>query len=142
MYAKITAGQVEIFPYSVANLRRDNPNTSFPKLLSDELLVEWGMYPYTAQARPDYDRLTQTVTQTAITEVNGAWTQGWTVSDMAAEDAAQNIRNKRDNLLSQTDWMALSDVSMEPYWAEYRQQLRDITAQEGFPFNVVWPTKP
>lgn len=140
MYFRLIAGQAEV--YSVGQLRKDNPNTSFPEMLSDALLAEWGVYPYTTQGVPDYDRLTQTVTQTAITEIDGAWTQGWTVSDMAAEYAARNVRDQRDRLLQETDWMALSDVTMEPYWAEYRQQLRDITAQEGFPFNVVWPTKP
>jgi hypothetical protein len=140
MYIKLTAGYPKI--YSIGQLKKDNPNTSFPKLLSDALLAEWGVYPYTAQARPDYDRLTQAVKAGGFVEVGGAWTQVWTVSDMTAEDAAQNVRDRRDHLLQETDWMALSDVVMEPYWAEYRQQLRDITAQEGFPFNVVWPTKP
>jgi len=140
MYLRLIAGQPEV--YSAGQLRKDNPNTSFPEMLSDALLAEWGVYPYTTQAVPEHDRLTQSVKVGGFVEVGGAWTQGWTVSDMTAEDAAQNVRDRRDRLLQETDWMALSDVVMEPYWAEYRQQLRDITAQEGFPFNVVWPTKP
>ena len=52
------------------------------------------------------------------------------------------IRDKRDLLLSDTDWMALSDNTMSPEWATYRQALRDITAQEGFPYSVNWPIKP
>ena len=53
-----------------------------------------------------------------------------------------NIKHERDNLLSQTDWMALSDTTMSPAWSTYRQALRDVTAQEGFPFSVDWPTQP
>jgi len=53
-----------------------------------------------------------------------------------------DIRDQRERLLSDTDWMALSDNTMTPEWASYRQALRDITAQEGFPFSVVWPAKP
>lgn len=53
-----------------------------------------------------------------------------------------DIRDQRGHLLSATDWMALSDNTMTPEWATYRQALRDITTQEGFPYSVNWPTKP
>ena len=139
-YLKLTNGQPEI--YSIGQLRRDNPNTSFPKSPSDALLADWNVYPYTVQDQPAIDYMTQTVTQTALTEVDGAWTQGWEVINLSVEDAGRNIRSQRDNLLQQTDWMALSDVTMEPYWREYRQQLRGVTAQEGYPYAVIWPTKP
>ena len=56
--------------------------------------------------------------------------------------SAIEARNQRDRLLSDTDWMALSDSTMTPEWATYRQALRDITGQSGFPYDVVWPTKP
>jgi len=140
MHLKITNGQPEI--YSIGQLRRDNPNTSFPKSPSDALLAVWDVYPYTVQDQPTVDYMTQTLTQTALAQVNGAWTQGWEVSNLSVEDAGRNIRNQRDNLLQQTDWMALSDNTMTPAWASYRQALRDITAQEGFPFSVDWPAKP
>lgn len=52
------------------------------------------------------------------------------------------IRAERDALLAATDWMALSDVTMSEAWATYRQALRDITSQEGFPASVDWPAKP
>lgn len=58
------------------------------------------------------------------------------------ERIASDMRNQRNRLLAETDWMALSDNTMTPEWASYRQALRDITAQEGFPYSVVWPTKP
>jgi len=140
MHLKITNGQPEI--YSIGQLRRDNPNTSFPKVPSNALLAEWGVYPYTVQDRPAVDYMTQTITASALAQVNGAWTQGWDVSNLPAEDAGRNIRNQRDSLLQQTDWMALSDNTITPEWASYRQSLRDITEQEGFPFSVDWPAKP
>jgi hypothetical protein len=139
-HLKITNGQPET--YSIGQLRRDNPNTSFPKVPSDALLADWGVYPYTVQDRPDYDRFTQTVVRTGIEQVEGVWVQGWVVEDLSVEDAGRNIRSHRDNLLQQTDWMALSDVTMSPAWASYRQALRDVTAQEGYPHAVIWPTKP
>ena len=47
-----------------------------------------------------------------------------------------------DNFDSATDWMALSDVTMSPERATYRQALRDVTDQVGFPDNVTWPIAP
>ena len=46
------------------------------------------------------------------------------------------VHSERDRLLSQTDWMALSDTTMSPAWTTYRQALRDVTAQPGYPFAV------
>ena len=56
--------------------------------------------------------------------------------------AEQEVRGTRNSLLAETDWMALSDNTMSQEWADYRQALRDITSQEGFPYHVTWPTKP
>lgn len=53
-----------------------------------------------------------------------------------------DVRKQRDGLLAETDWMALSDVTMSAEMATYRQALRDITDQQGFPSSVTWPTKP
>jgi hypothetical protein len=139
-HLKITNGQPE--NYSIGQLRRDNPDTSFPKVPSDALLADWGVYPYTVQDQPTVDYLTQTLTPAALTQVDGAWTQGWVVSNLSAEDAGRNIRSHRDKFLQQSDWMALSDNTMTPEWASYRQSLRDITGQVGFPYSVVWPAKP
>ena len=46
MYVKANNGVAEIYPYSIGLLRKDNPNTSFPKNPSDELLAEWGVFPF------------------------------------------------------------------------------------------------
>jgi hypothetical protein len=140
MHIKLANGQPEA--YSIGQLKKDNPNTSFPKSPSEALLASYGVYPYTVQDRPTVDYLTQTVTPAALTQVNGAWTQGWEVSNLSAEDAGRNIRTHRDSLLQETDWMALSDNTMSPAWATYRQALRDVTEQSGFPFSVTWPTAP
>ena len=67
---------------------------------------------------------------------------GLLISEVDQPFTEDEIRNQRDRLLSQTDWMALSDNTITPEWASYRQTLRDITTQEGFPFSVDWPAKP
>tara|TARA_R110000803_G_scaffold154320_1_gene219095 strand:+ start:828 stop:1085 length:258 start_codon:yes stop_codon:yes gene_type:complete len=51
-------------------------------------------------------------------------------------------RSKRDALIASTDVWALSDRTMTAEQTAYRQALRDITGQAGFPTNITWPTKP
>jgi len=52
------------------------------------------------------------------------------------------IRAERDRLLAETDYLALSDNTMSAEMTAYRQALRNITDQTGFPYSVTWPTKP
>ena len=65
----------------------------------------------------------------------------WDVDTTRAEAA---VRKERDTLIAATDWTQLPDVSQETreLWATYRQALRDVTLQEGFPLAVVWPDQP
>jgi len=63
-----------------------------------------------------------------------------TVQEM--EQVAPVVREKRDALLSSTDWWGLSDHTMTADQTAYRQALRDITDQSGFPNDISWPTKP
>lgn len=51
-------------------------------------------------------------------------------------------RQARDQLLTETDWWALPDRTMTAEQTSYRQALRDITSQAGFPTSITWPTKP
>lgn len=52
------------------------------------------------------------------------------------------VRAQRDIYLKETDWWALSDVTMTQEQIDYRQALRDISLQDRFPYGTVWPTKP
>ena len=152
MFVKTTNGQLDQYPYTVGNLRRDNPNTSFPKRPSNEMLAEWGMQPVTKTDRPDVDH-TKNVTEGTPVLNGDAWTQVWEVTDATVEEIAQRtedqsrfVRNKRDELLNETDWVVIkSNETGKPLsaaWKTYRQDLRDITTQQGFPYDITWPTKP
>jgi hypothetical protein len=56
---------------------------------------------------------------------------------------AEEVRKIRNNLLTMSDWTQLPDSQVNKQsWASYRQSLRDITNQSGFPENVTWPTRP
>ena len=152
MFVKTTNGQIDQYPYTIGNLRRDNPNTSFPKRISDATLQEWGVYPVIVGDKPTYSERTQTVTKNAAPTGSGSsWTIGWTVSDKTAEEvqayddnAAASNRTKRNTLLAETDYFALTDVTMDAAMTSYRQALRDITAHANWP-NLGeddWPVKP
>ena len=58
------------------------------------------------------------------------------------EELASNARSYRGGLLSQTDWSSGTDVTMTEGMRAYRQALRDVPQQAGFPSTVTWPTKP
>lgn len=78
------------------------------------------------------------------------WTQVWTVRDLTAEEIASrdegqaaSVRAERDSLLVQSDWTQVIDAPVnQTAWATYRQALRDITAQLGFPWTIDWPDAP
>lgn len=58
-------------------------------------------------------------------------------------EQAKAMRTQRGEKLAVTDWTQVADAPVDKtVWATYRQALRDITTQEGFPWNVVWPTQP
>ena len=69
--------------------------------------------------------------------------QAW--ADAAPARRMQQLRDKRNTLLAQTDWHGMSDVKMDSDMTVYRQALRDITKQtpaDDQLSNITWPTKP
>tara|TARA_R100000426_G_scaffold72223_1_gene50272 strand:- start:187 stop:459 length:273 start_codon:yes stop_codon:yes gene_type:complete len=60
----------------------------------------------------------------------------------ANEHPAREARNERNLKLAETDWRAGSDLVLSDEWKAYRQALRDISAQSGFPNDITWPTEP
>lgn len=86
MYIKVTDGSpVE---YTLAQLRTDNPNVSFPKFPSNDLLASYSVYPVVDASKPDND----IVTQGPIVEINGVWTQTYTGRDLTAEEKRQSMK--------------------------------------------------
>ena len=59
------------------------------------------------------------------------------------ENKANEVRQQRNTLLAESDWTQVADAPVDKtVWAIYRQELRDVTNQEGFPFDIVWPSTP
>jgi len=142
LLVKTADEKVDKFPYTIRDLRRDNPQTSFPKKIGDTLLASYGIYHVMPDAEPDYDSLVQTLVKGTPVYRNDRWEVSYTTASKSDADAKASVRNQRDSLLIETDWMALSDVTMSSEMTTYRQALRDIPSQAGFPASVTWPTKP
>lgn len=75
------------------------------------------------------------------------WDNEQAARDIAAEPSADTLnakynREERDRRLAETDYLAFTDNTMTSEMQSYRQALRDIPSQSGFPTNVTWPTKP
>lgn len=88
MHALIIDGAVAKYPYTIGMLRKDNPNTSFPKRPSDELLAQWGMQVVAKTDRPDVD-YKKNINEDTPVLVGDQWTQVWNVTDATAEEIAE-----------------------------------------------------
>jgi hypothetical protein len=78
------------YPYSVSQLKRDNPQTSFPKDMNDTVLASWGVYPVQPTPQPQFDPITQGLNELPPIEVDGEWLQQWDVQALSAEEVAAN----------------------------------------------------
>jgi len=142
MYAKIQNNTVIKFPYLIRQLHADHPNTSFPKSLSAETLAAFDVYEVVQASVPTVDERVYSITP-SVQQIDGVWTQTWKVEKLPEEHAAANVRAERDRLLMRCDWTQVVDATVDKAaWLVYRQALRDITAQDGFPWEVTWPEKP
>ncbi|MGI9143465.1 MAG: tail fiber assembly protein [Fluviibacter sp.] len=123
------------------------PNVSFPQ---DGLDLMWAQERNAYQIQSDRTRLpTQKLTSVEPYIENGV------VYDVIVEDKTQDeldaentqkaneVRYRRNGLLTQSDWTQVADAPVDKAsWAVYRQALRDITLQAGFPFAVDFPVAP
>ena len=147
MYLRIIDETIN-YPYSIPQLRQAFPNVSLPAELSDESLIEWDMYVVTPTPMPnDY---TKNITEGTPVLTDGIYYQSWNEINASeseieyrVENQWESVRVQRNELLTESDWTQLSDISTETkeLWQTYRQSLRDITSQSN-PFNIIWPTKP
>ena len=148
LLVKATGSTVEQYPYSVGLLRKENPNTSFPKQVSAEDMAAFNVYPVT-ETFPTVSDTQKLVKVWTPTLVGGDWVLAHEAVDLTSEDIAEatavlaaNAREERDALLAATDFYALSDVVMTSEMTTYRSDLRSVPALSGFPSDFTWPTAP
>lgn len=149
MYALIENGVVTRYPYTVTDLKLANRGTSFPKQISDETLLEFGLHKV-FEVLPPSTTDAQVLEEGTPVFTSDRWTQVWAVRDMTAEEVesrnsshAEQVRFERNAKLAESDWTQVADAPVDKAaWATYRQALRDITAQVGFPLTITWPVQP
>ena len=148
--------------------RAANPNTSFPRVWSQDTLDFLNLDAVLRSPAATTTQYQNSVRDGVVQDANGNWVENYAARDMFADttdedgvtttkaeheaayqatlDArvAESNRNKRDSLLAETDWMALSDVTMSTEMTTYRQALRDITNHANWPNlqDADWPVKP
>jgi len=150
MYVLADGSTALKFPYSIVELRKDNPNTSFPSPMGAEDLAAWGVFPVVPHEPTAYDPATETLNQVDPVLEDGEWLQSWGVTEADAEEIAERldeqssvVRSERNQRLAACDWTQLPDAPVDTTaWAAYRQELRDVTGQARFPWAVVWPVAP
>lgn len=130
-----------------SELRAMHPNTSFPYVLTEELVNDLGADVVFEGPQPTATKY-QTVYRDGVEQIEGKWYTKYSVADMddeakAAVDAATIAANKalRNTKLDNTDWTQLPDVSLTiaclTAFQIYRQSLRDLDM-----LNPVWPEEP
>lgn len=85
-----------------------------------------------------------------VEQIDGKWFTKYSVTNMdvdaiTAKDVEQaaSVRTQRGAKLKDSDWTQVADAPVDQAaWAVYRQALRDITGQEGFPWTIDWPIAP
>jgi cytolysin (calcineurin-like family phosphatase) len=118
----------------------------FPRYIGDIEIDPSGMVDYadvvdTLPPSINYER--ETLEYGVPEQRDGVWYVTWVVNQYPDEVGASRVRAKRNQLLAETDWTQVADAPVDKAsWATYRQALRDITTQSGFPWEVTWPDAP
>ena len=138
------------YPITEGAIRAEHPNTSFAALF----VAPEPYAPVAETLYPEYDPITHTLEEEAPVQTEHGWVRKWAVVALPADvvtknrqsaynRAAAQARVNRNDLLKQSDWTQVVDAQVDQAaWAAYRQALRDISHQPGFPYSVIWPKQP
>lgn len=149
MYVKVKNGRIDKYPYSTDDLRRENSNVSFPRELTKELLESYGVYRVIENERPETDSNSFAVKRHLPELVGDEYKICWDIVQKTPEQLTQEheakkrtMRGARNEKLTLSDWTQLADAPVDKAaWAAYRQALRDLPQQPGFP-DVDMPHSP
>lgn len=153
LYLKQIDNIVFEYPYDISLLYKENLDTSFPYDLTDELLSEYNIYRVKQTPKPPFSIDFQVCEEQTPVLVDGEWCQSWVVRsktpeemEVSRKETEVQVRQRRNQLLVESDWVVAKSYEFnEPVpqeWKDYRQALRDIPQQQGFPFVVNYPEKP
>ena len=162
-YRNKTTGEVK----TQGEWRATKPNTSFPRVWNSNTLLLLNVDPVFASPAATTSQYQRSVRDGVKQDAKGNWVEKYVAQDMFADTTVDGVtttkaqheaayqatldattatsnRNIRNKLIAETDFYALSDVTMTSNMTTYRQALRDITSHSNWP-NLQdndWPTKP
>lgn len=154
MFIKLENELAVGYPLVQENMEYLFPDFNFNQIVTPAMVQSLGYGIYEFSQQPSVERYKKIVEGTPqLNPYNGIWFQNWEVVDKTpeeclAEDKEQeeSIRRLRDGRLYMTDWSQLPDSPLSEEkkleYKNYRQALRDVSLQEGFPWNVQWPVDP
>ena len=146
-------------------IRRLNPSTSFPRVWDGDTCDFIGIDPVLNSPKPEVTNLQQILADGVEQDALSNWVEKWIIADKFSDytdddgvlhtkadqetaylqglesKALEALRIERERLLSETDFYALSDVTMSPEMTTYRQALRDLPSTVDIN-NIVYPEKP
>lgn len=151
--AFVENGAITRYPCFLADVKEAFPNTSFRTPLEGQDLSEFGVVTVLATEKPVFDEANNRLEEATPEYSQSDWRQVWNVIPLTAEELqskndeqAAVVRKRRDSALAACDWTVLTDspltTAKKTEWKTYRQALRDISAAEGFPNTMTWPTEP
>lgn len=159
MQIRIRATGAVVYENEFRAMHRD---TSMPQQLSESLINDFGgdvVFEGPQATGGDQYQYSQAA---GVEQINGKWYTKYVLGPiftdndeataveqeaaykaMKDEEQAKSVRAERNQKLAASDWTQVIDAPVDQAaWAAYRQALRDISAQAGFPQQVVWPQEP
>lgn len=142
-YILTVPGEDPVYPYTLTDLTRANPGTSFPRDMAGFDGSDW--YCYVVQDTTPPEATGMVAQRIAPELVDGMWFERWALTPYTQQDIDRQwdaVRSDRNARLAACDWTQVADAPVDQVaWATYRQALRDVPAQPD-PFNIVWPEQP
>jgi len=160
-YRNRTTGEVK----TQGQWRAANPNMSLPRVWNSNVLDALNIDAVLRSPAATTTQYQTSVRDGVKQDSLGNWVEKYVARDMYADTtedgvtttkaehetayqarldatAGEAARFERNTLLAGTDYFALTDVTMNADMTSYRQALRDITTQSGFPNTISWPAEP
>lgn len=149
---------VEQYPYTLNELRMDNPTVSLPVNISVAVAAEYNTYLVTETPQPQHNSITENVVELNPKLIDSTWVQQWVVTPATPEEiiqrenyAKQLNKDQAESLLQATDWTCTVDINNPQYsnpylgnqdaFLAYRSQVRQIAVNP--PVTVAsWPVPP
>lgn len=97
-----TNNNVAHYPYSIPDLKKDNPSTSFPDVITDQELLLWNVHKVRLVNPVTFDKNSETCEEVMPEFVDNEWVQRWTIRDLTAEELTTHIKNIRDEYIRLT----------------------------------------